>query len=1021
MTKRKVIIKAMPTPKKVLMRGGGSFYTENPHSNYDETTRSIHSSFPLAFRNEDYTKQGKVKNFDGDEIGKTIKSVPEDIANAEVESGEYIWKANGEFYSIKGKKHSKGGTPIVAEQGDFIFSSSSLLKGDGLKYFYPQIKDGDKRLKEGVSFASLASKYADLNDYIHLLTNNDPFEQDTARVMMDEYNKGLATIAFAQEKEKGFEGGFPQRIADIIPELAGDPEGSQSQNPQGSFKRGGSYDRYKYAAGGPINKKYYNPKSSEYFQRMDSVENNEDYKGYVTKDENGLARMAKGPELVVLHHTGGDLKSSMARFNKGDASAHVIIDADGTAYVLGDPNQVAKHAGVSYYNGQKAINKNSIGIEFVSPGETKGWKPNAKQLSAFNEYMGYVNKEYGMSFKPEQIVTHTDITSNDDLHEHYSEYAKKNNLKKGKGYHRKGDLSEVAKQYVLGNYNPTYNNAPVEPINGNKQQATQQPKTGFVKPDRTVHNPRMMMDRPNNDGNAANYTPSAENSRLSRIQNEQGMTSNNNQQPIRKAPMQFVPEKITGNPYGMEYITPSYTSPVGNSAPVVPVTSNQTPPQTTNVANNQQNPAVKAPMPFVPYDDNPLNTYLGMMGRYMDPQYFADPNNVPVYIPPSQPTQQTPAQQNTGVPAQQTTNVANNQQQPSVTPQTTPTGKKPYGTTFKTFKGYTAPDGLTPSDFYALPGVVDELEVNQRYPKAIDDEIWGPEHQNAYDNYRNRTKTTENINVTSKGIQTVSPPAKPGPQQLPETKPGYPYPALGEGTARDNYTTKSGYLPADLINIAGAAMSTPYYTPQPIREQVSPRYIENRDESAQYAVNQVNNQAYRAGQQLDAGQYNPAARAAIMSSILGQSSEAISGITGQVNARNQASSEQVSAQNAGIYNQANQMNAQMDNIYNREVASYYDFKGAQRDNYTKNVGNSIKNAMGNQMNMNLLKEMNANFLYNPDGSLTFIPNYNTSYGGYSDNNSSIDAAVAKFDKANPKAAAELNYNQRVDLVKQLKR
>lgn len=205
-------------------------------------------------------------------------------------------------------------------------------------------------------------------------------------------------------------------------------------------------------------KTHYKPNNSKYFQRYDSLSKNPDYAGFIEEDENGLAVMKEDPEFLVLHHTAATLEQSMARFNKGEASAHTIIDEDGKVYVLGNPRQVAKHAGVSVYNDKKGLNKNSVGIEFVSPSthkELENWKPNDKQVEGLKQYLKGIDKDFNIKFDKKNIVSHTDITANDAIYKHYPDTK---GLKRGKGYHRKADLTEQAKNSVLNQLDNLYGN-----------------------------------------------------------------------------------------------------------------------------------------------------------------------------------------------------------------------------------------------------------------------------------------------------------------------------------------------------------------------------------------------------------------------------------------------------------------------------------------------------------------------------------------------------------------------------------
>ncbi len=79
------------------------------------------------------------------------------------------------------------------------------------------------------------------------------------------------------------------------------------------------------------------------------------------------------PELIVLHDTAGrlDKHSSAKWFQDPDcsASAHVIIERDGSITQCVPFNQRAFHAGRSTWKGRADCNGWSIGIEMVNPGQ----------------------------------------------------------------------------------------------------------------------------------------------------------------------------------------------------------------------------------------------------------------------------------------------------------------------------------------------------------------------------------------------------------------------------------------------------------------------------------------------------------------------------------------------------------------------------------------------------------------------------------------------------------------------------
>ena len=60
-------------------------------------------------------------------VGRSLNSVPREDATLEAEKGETMLtnlskEGIPEFYQIKGKPHSQGGTPLKATPGSFIFS-----------------------------------------------------------------------------------------------------------------------------------------------------------------------------------------------------------------------------------------------------------------------------------------------------------------------------------------------------------------------------------------------------------------------------------------------------------------------------------------------------------------------------------------------------------------------------------------------------------------------------------------------------------------------------------------------------------------------------------------------------------------------------------------------------------------------------------------------------------------------------------------------------------------------------------
>lgn len=77
------------------------------------------------------------------------------------------------------------------------------------------------------------------------------------------------------------------------------------------------------------------------------------------------------PTILVLHDTAGPSLSSAENWFKNPnskASAHLIIDRDGSMVQMGDFNRRLWHAGRSVWKGKPDLNNRSIGIEIVNPG-----------------------------------------------------------------------------------------------------------------------------------------------------------------------------------------------------------------------------------------------------------------------------------------------------------------------------------------------------------------------------------------------------------------------------------------------------------------------------------------------------------------------------------------------------------------------------------------------------------------------------------------------------------------------------
>jgi N-acetylmuramoyl-L-alanine amidase len=78
------------------------------------------------------------------------------------------------------------------------------------------------------------------------------------------------------------------------------------------------------------------------------------------------------PDTIVIHYTAGPSALSAINTLKDSdvpASAHIVVDTDGSITQLVPFNQIAWHAGKSAWMGRTGLNNYSIGIEIVNAGK----------------------------------------------------------------------------------------------------------------------------------------------------------------------------------------------------------------------------------------------------------------------------------------------------------------------------------------------------------------------------------------------------------------------------------------------------------------------------------------------------------------------------------------------------------------------------------------------------------------------------------------------------------------------------
>ena len=108
---------------------------------------------------------------------------------------------------------------------------------------------------------------------------------------------------------------------------------------------------------------------------------------------------------IVLHHTGEPtVEESLEILSSPErkVSTHVVIDTDGTRYVMADPTVVTYHAGLSMLYDREHCNYCTIGIEFQ--GNTLVAPLTDEQIASAIEYLMPIIEEYHIPLN--HIMTH---------------------------------------------------------------------------------------------------------------------------------------------------------------------------------------------------------------------------------------------------------------------------------------------------------------------------------------------------------------------------------------------------------------------------------------------------------------------------------------------------------------------------------------------------------------------------------------------------------------------------------------
>ena len=129
----------------------------------------------------------------------------------------------------------------------------------------------------------------------------------------------------------------------------------------------------------------------------------ENYKEVSYPTPNIDASRKNAVEGVILHHTAEPtIERSLGVLTTKKVGTHVVIDTDGTRYIMAAPTMVTYHAGYSILNGKENCNNFTIGIEFQ--GNTLEGPLTKDQISSAIEYLKPLVSKYKIPLT--SIVTH---------------------------------------------------------------------------------------------------------------------------------------------------------------------------------------------------------------------------------------------------------------------------------------------------------------------------------------------------------------------------------------------------------------------------------------------------------------------------------------------------------------------------------------------------------------------------------------------------------------------------------------
>ena len=126
------------------------------------------------------------------------------------------------------------------------------------------------------------------------------------------------------------------------------------------------------------------------------------------------SKRKKKIKYIILHYTGMEnINDTINLFldQKSKVSCHWLISKRGVLYKIVDEKNVAWHAGISYWKGQRNLNENSIGIELENIGHGKNYTNFSKvQIIILEKLLKEIFERY--KIRKRNVLAHSDIAPN---------------------------------------------------------------------------------------------------------------------------------------------------------------------------------------------------------------------------------------------------------------------------------------------------------------------------------------------------------------------------------------------------------------------------------------------------------------------------------------------------------------------------------------------------------------------------------------------------------------------------------